>query len=80
MAASSGDPWGSPTASGRERVPLTSKLRLPQGAVAASWAAAVGGYPVPWASGRMLSTASPKMECVAADRVAASPSLGVSLT
>lgn len=67
LAATPGDPRGSPVASGREIVPHTSKLRLPQGAVAASWAAAVGGHPVPWASSRIPYIASPKTERVAAD-------------
>lgn len=30
LAVSSGDPWGSPVASGREIAPHASKLRLPQ--------------------------------------------------
>lgn len=35
---------------------------------------------MPWVSSGIPYAASPKTECMAADRVAASPRLGVSLT
>lgn len=78
LPAGSGDPWETPMASRKERESLPL---LSSGTSREPWPPAgqqrAGGGPVSWASGRIPYTASPKTGCVATDRVAASPSLGV---
>lgn len=76
LAAGSGHPWGRSSIWDGELLTLLSS-----GTSGELWPPAgqqrIGGRPVSRASGRIPPTASPKTKCVATDRMAAGPSLGV---